>query len=73
MAEPKVIQVKGVDSYDITIGRALRGEVGKALGGSVKKVLVIHPVGLTASAELLKETLDSQGYEAILAGVPDSE
>lgn len=73
MAAPKVIQVKGVDSYDITIGRALLGEVGKALGGSVKKVLVIHPVGLTASAELLKETLDGQGYEAILAGVPDSE
>ena len=73
MSATKVIQVKGVDPYDITIGRALLGEVGKALGSGVKKVLVIHPVGLTASAELLKSTLDDQGYEAILAGVPDSE
>ena len=73
MANTKVIQVKGVDPYDIVIGRALLGEVGVALGSSVKKVLVIHPVGLTASAELLKSTLDEQGYEAILAGVPDSE
>ena len=72
MSATKVIQVKGVDPYDITIGRALLGEVGKALGSGVKKVLVIHPVGLTASAELLKSTLDDQGYEAILAGVPDS-
>jgi 3-dehydroquinate synthase len=73
MANNKVIQVSGVDPYDIVIGRALLGEVGAALGAAVKKVLVIHPVGLAASAELLKSTLDEQGYEAILAGVPDSE
>ena len=73
MANNKVIRVSGVDPYDIIIGRALLGEVGAALGPAVKKVLVIHPVGLTASAELLKSTLDGQGYEAILAGVPDSE
>ncbi len=73
MSATKTIQVKGVDPYDITIGRALLGEVGKALGTAVKKVLVVHPVGLAASAELLKATLDEQGYETILAGVPDSE
>ena len=73
MSEIKTIRVSGVDPYDITIGRALLGEVGKALGSTVRKVLVIHPVGLTASAELLKSSLDASGYEAILAGVPDSE
>ncbi len=30
MSATKVIQVSGVDPYDITIGRALLGEVGKA-------------------------------------------
>jgi len=73
MTELKRIHVSGNDPYDVIIGRALLGEVGKALGSAVKKVLVIHPVGLAASAELLKESLDAQGYEAILAGVPDSE
>ena len=73
MSEIKKVTVSGVDSYDILIGRALLSEVGKALGSNVKKVMVIHPVGLAASAELLKADLDAQGYEAILAGVPDSE
>jgi len=73
MTELKRIHVSGTDPYDVIIGRALLGEVGKALGPGVKKVLVIHPVGLAASAELVKESLDAQGYEAILAGVPDSE
>lgn len=73
MADHKTIQVSGESPYDIIIGRALLGEVGPALGKNVNKVLIIHPVGLTASAELLRETLIEQGYEALLAGVPDSE
>lgn len=73
MTEIKKIHVSGNDPYDIIIGRALLAEVGNALGQSVRKVLVVHPVGLTASAELLKVSLDEQGFETILAGVPDSE
>lgn len=73
MSAPTVIEVSGVDPYEIVIGRALLGEVSLALGDKVRKVLVVHPVGLTASAELLRESLVDDGYEAILAGVPDSE
>jgi 3-dehydroquinate synthase len=38
-----------------------------------KKVLVVHPVGLSVSAEALREHLEQNGFEAILAGIPDSE
>lgn len=73
MSTATEIKVSGVDPYKIVIGRALLGEVAKGLGDKVKKVLVVHPVALTASAELLRETLVEAGFEAILAGVPDSE
>jgi len=67
------ITVSGQDPYEIVIGRALLSEVAIGLGTSVSKVLIVHPVGLTASAELLRETLLAAGYETILAGVPDAE
>ena len=73
MSTTTEISVAGVDPYEIVIGRALLGEVAIGLGDKVKKVLVVHPVALTASAELLRETLVEAGFEAILAGVPDSE
>jgi len=72
MSEIERISVTGENGYDILIGRALLGEVAPVLPG-VKKVLVIHPVALTASAEALREQLLEDGFEAILAGVPDSE
>lgn len=72
MSEITRISVTGENGYDILIGRALLGEVSPVLSG-VKKVLVIHPVALTASAEALREQLVTDGFEAILAGVPDSE
>ncbi len=71
MSTTTEISVAGVDPYEIVIGRALLGEVAIGLGDKVKKVLVVHPVALTASAELLRETLVEAGFEAILAGVPD--
>lgn len=72
MSDIKRISVTGENGYDILIGRALLSEVAPALSG-VKKVLIVHPVALTASAELLREQLLTDGFEAILAGVPDSE
>jgi 3-dehydroquinate synthase len=73
MTTTKVISVAGMHPYDVLIGRALLGEVPSALGSQVSKVLIVHPVALTTSAELLRETLVASGVEAILAGVPDSE
>lgn len=67
------ITVTGDSPYDVLVGRALLGEVGKNLGTGVKKVLIVHPEALSVSAEALRESLVAEGFEAILAGVPNSE
>jgi 3-dehydroquinate synthase len=67
------ISVSGENPYEVIIGRALLDELPGVLGAKVRKVLVIHPVGLSTSAELIKTSLESSGYECLLAGVPDSE
>ena len=58
-------------SYSL-IGRGLLDEIPKSLDG-VSKVLIIHPQPLAATAELLRETLRTEGFEAFLAEVPQSE
>lgn len=73
LTNPARISVTGESNYDILVGRFLLDSVSTALAKSVKKVLIIHPIALSTSAELLRENLQSKGYEAILAGVPDSE
>lgn len=67
------IHISGESNYDVIVGRAMLGEVAAALGDKAKKVLIVHPVALSQSAETLREQLISDGYEAILAGVPDTE
>lgn len=54
------------------IGRGLLDEIPKSLDG-VSKILIIHPQPLAATAELLRETLRTEGFEAFLAEVPQSE
>lgn len=73
MTDTRVVKVAGENPYEVRIGRFLLDDVVASLGSSVSKVLVVHPVALSASAELLRERLLAAGYEAILAGVPDSE
>ena len=73
MSDLTVIPVTGSNPYNIVIGRSLLNEVANHLGENVKKILVIHPVGLAVSAEELQKTLIEAGFEVVLAGVPDSE
>ena len=54
------------------VGRGLLDEIPGALDG-VKKVLVVHPQALSATAEAIRERLQSAGFEAILAEVPNGE
>lgn len=67
------IAVTGEQAYEVFVGRALLDEIAPALGSKVTKVLVVHPSALTSTAEALKQNLDSNGFETLLAGVPDSE
>ena len=65
--------VVGADTpYLVVVGRSLLGEIPQHLKGA-KKVLVVHPVGLAVSAEELRDFLVEQGFEVLLAGVPDNE
>lgn len=67
------ISITGESNYQVLVGRSLLNEVVPALHEATQKVLIVHPVALTASAEVLRETLIDRGFEAILAGVPDTE
>jgi 3-dehydroquinate synthase len=66
------IQVGTVEPYEVLVGRNLLDAVPSYLAGA-KKVIIIHPVGLSVSAEALRDFLADNGFESVLAGVPDGE
>jgi len=72
VAEISRIVVGAEQPYPVVIGRSLLDQVPEHLKGA-KKVLVVHPVGLAISAEELRDSLLAQGFEVMLAGVPDNE
>lgn len=72
MSELSRIRVSTQDAYDVIVGRGLLETVPDFLVGA-KKVLIIHPVGLSVSAEALRDFLGDKGFDAVLAGIPDGE
>ena len=72
MAELKAVTVGGATPYQVVIGRNLLDQVPSMLMGATK-VMIVHPVGLSVSAEALRDSLIDAGFEVVLAGVPDSE
>lgn len=73
MTELRRVQVGGDSPYEVLIGRSLLNHVASCLSEKTKKVLIVHPVALSQSADALREELLTAGFEAILAGVPDTE
>lgn len=73
MTELRRVQVGGDSPYEVLIGRSLLNSVASCLSDKTRKVLIVHPVALSQSAEALREELIGAGFEAILAGVPDTE
>jgi len=67
------ITVSGDDSYDVLVGRDLLHEIRPLIAPTVQKLLIIHPIALQASADLLAEELRASGLEIIQAGVSDGE
>jgi 3-dehydroquinate synthase len=72
VAEISRIVVGAETPYPVVIGRSLLDQVPEHLKGA-KKVLVVHPVGLAVSSEELRDFLIAEGFEVLLAGVPDNE
>lgn len=73
MSEVSRIRVEGVDPYEVIVGRNLLHEIRPAIASTVQKILLIHPLALQTSADVLAEELRSQGLEVIQAGVSDGE
>jgi len=60
-------------NYDVVIGNGLLGRLPDILGERARKVLVIHPRALRATGDTVKEELDSAGFQALTAEIPDAE
>lgn len=73
MSETKIIKATGLSSYEIRIGRALIEDVAPALGPLVKKVLIVYPEPLEASANFLAEHLKQDGFQIWQFPVADGE
>ena len=69
MTELRRITVEGTAAYEVVIGRNLLDQVPSMLIGA----MIVHPVGLSVSAEALRDSLIGAGFDVVLAGVPDSE
>jgi len=66
------ITVTGARSYDVVIGLGLLGELAGLLAGA-RRVAIIHPPTLLATAEAVRDDLAGQGFESHLIEVPDGE
>ncbi|GAA4264774.1 3-dehydroquinate synthase [Frondihabitans peucedani] len=68
-----VIPVGGDSPYDVLVGRGVVSELGGVLGSKVRKVLIVHSGPLGARAEALRQQLLGEGFEAMIAEIPDAE
>lgn len=72
MTEPVVIEVTAEHTYDVVIGRGLLGELASYVEGA-DKVAIVYPGALTASAEAIREDLETAGLTAVMIEVPEGE
>lgn len=73
MTETSRISVTGQDGYDVLVGRGLLDEIRPLFASTVQKVLLVHPLALQTSADVLAEELRTGGLEVVQAGVSDGE
>src|SRR6478752_1269476 len=66
------IRVPGTMPYDVVIGTGLLAELTSLLDGALR-VAIVHPGGLRATADSVREDLASHGFEAHTVEVPDGE
>jgi 3-dehydroquinate synthase len=66
-------QVGEGSPYDVLIGHEVLDELPGVLGAEVRRVLVVHPRALRATAGRIRDGLASAGLRPMLAEVPDAE
>jgi 3-dehydroquinate synthase len=66
------ITVHGAAPYDVVVGEGLLGELPPLVERS-KRVAVVHPAALRATAEAVQQDLQAHGHEAHVVEVPDGE
>ncbi len=62
----------GHEGYDVVVGSGLLAELAPLLADA-RRVLVVHPRALRATGDAVRDDLSAQGFEAVLAEVPDGE
>lgn len=73
MSDVTRIPVNAERPYEVVVGHGLLGDLAPLLGDDVRRVAVIAPKALAATAEAIREDLGDSGFEAILLEVPDAE
>ncbi|GAA2867110.1 3-dehydroquinate synthase [Paenarthrobacter ilicis] len=74
--EATVIKVTGqsaTENYDVVVGRGLLDSLPVKLGERVRRVLVIHPRALRLTGDTVRDELESAGFTALTAEIPDAE
>ncbi|MGO4249148.1 3-dehydroquinate synthase [Paenarthrobacter sp. RAF54_2] len=74
--EATVIKVTGqstAENYDVVVGRGLLQSLPAKLGERVRRVLVIHPRALRLTGDTVRDELESAGFTALTAEIPDAE
>ena len=61
MSESIKINASGLSNYVITVGRGLLDDVDSSLPSVTKKVLLVYPETLEASAKVLADELTTKG------------
>ena len=68
MSAPTRIAVgSGATAYDVVVGSGLDHELPAVLGGSVRQVLVVHPVAQTAAGPRVRDGLQRSGFAVQMA------
>ncbi|WP_458109323.1 3-dehydroquinate synthase [Arthrobacter sp. R3-55] len=74
--EATVIKVTGQsahENYDVVVGRGLLSTLPEKLGERVRRVLVIHPRALRLTGDTVRDELETAGFTALTAEIPDAE
>ncbi|MFH5877516.1 3-dehydroquinate synthase [Arthrobacter sp. NA-172] len=74
--EATVIKVTGQsanENYDVVVGHGLLETLPAKLGERVRRVLVIHPRALRLTGDAVRAELESAGFTALTAEIPDAE